>query len=84
MKARKATQITDIPIKILKENADIFSAYICDFLNETIKSSKFPAILKNGDITAIFRKGFKGSKENYGPVSILPIISKIFGKKISK
>ena len=84
LKARKATQITDIPVKILKENADIFSAYICDFLNETIKSGKFPAILKNGDITAVFKKGFKGSKENYRPVSILPIISKIFEKIISK
>ena len=38
LKARKATQITDIHVKILKENADIFSVYICDFLSETIKS----------------------------------------------
>ena len=55
LKARKATQITDIPIKILKENADIFSAYICDFLNETIKSGKFPAILKMA-ISRLFSK----------------------------
>ena len=53
LRARKATQITYIPVKILKENADIFSAYICNFLNKTIKSSKFPAILKNGDIIAV-------------------------------
>ena len=73
LKAKKATQITDIPVKILKEDA-IFSAYICDFLNETIRSGKFPAILKNGEITAVFKKGFKASKENYRPVSILLII----------
>ena len=84
LKARKATQITDIPVKISKENADIFSVYICDFLNETIRSGKFPAILKNGDIAAVFKKDFKGSKENYRPVSILPIISNIFEKIISK
>ena len=83
LKARKATEITDIPVKIIKENADNFSPYICDFLNETIGSCKFPAIRKNGDITAVFRKGFKGSKENYRPVRI-PIISKIFEKIISK
>ena len=46
LKARKATQITDTPVKILKENTNIFSAYICDFLNETIKSGEFPAIFK--------------------------------------
>ena len=41
-------------------------------------------IFKNGDITAVFKKGFKGSMENYRPVSILPTVSKIFQKVISK
>ena len=59
LKARKAIQITDIPVKILKKNTGLFSAYICDFLNQTIRSGKFPAILKNDDITAVFKKGFK-------------------------
>ena len=59
LKVRKATQSTDIPVKILEENAYIFSANICDFLNKTIRSGTFPAILKNGDITAVFKKGFK-------------------------
>ena len=80
---RKAAQNTDIPIKILKENA-IFSSYICDFFNETIRSGKLPSILKKANITPVFKKGFKGSKENYRPVSILPVISKIFEKMISK
>ena len=31
-----------------------------------------------------FLKGFRGSKDNYQPVSILPIISKIFEKLLSK
>ena len=31
LKMRKATQSTDIPVKIIKENADIFSAHICFF-----------------------------------------------------
>ena len=29
--ARKASQMTEISVKILKGNADIFSVYICNF-----------------------------------------------------
>ena len=76
LKGRKAEQTTDIPAKTLKENAD--------FLNETIRSVKLPAVLKNGNITAAFKQAFNVSRENYWPVSILPIVSKIFEEIFSK
>ena len=44
----------------------------------------FPSILKNANITFAFKKGFRGSKGNYRPVSILPIMCKIFEKLLSK
>ena len=77
-------QSTDIPIRVLKENADIFADYICGFFNEFIKKSTFPSILKNANITPVFKKEYRGSKENYRPVSILPVISKIFEKLLCK
>ena len=40
----------------------------------------FPSVLEDGDITPVFKKEYRGSKENYRPVSILPVISKIFEK----
>ena len=46
LEAKKPMQIIDILAKILKENADISSVYICDFLNETMRSRIFPAIFK--------------------------------------
>ena len=69
---------------MLKENADIFTDYICRFFNEFIKKSTFPSILKNPDITPVFKKGCRGSKESYRPVSILPVIPKIFEKILCK
>ena len=38
---RKATQNTDIPVRILKNNSDIFSNYICDFFNECVDKGVF-------------------------------------------
>ena len=64
---QKAVQNTEIPAKVLKERADIFSAYTCEFVNETVRSGKFPSILKHGNITPVFKKDPAESKENYRP-----------------
>ena len=80
----KAIQNTDIPVKILKQNADIFGGFICHFSNVYVDKGTFPSVLKLANITLVFKKGHKGSKENYRPVSILPVISKIFEKLLWK
>ena len=67
-----------------KENTDIFANYICRFSNEPRKKYTFLSILKNANITPVFQKGYKGCKENYRPVSILPVISKLFEKLLCK
>ena len=52
-------------LKILKLNNDIFGAYICDSFIEYIDTGQFPSILKQADISPVFKREFKGSKENY-------------------
>ena len=62
----------------------IFSAeclYI--FFNEAIELPKFSSSLKRANIMPVFKKGGRNKKENYSPVSILPIISKMFEKILS-
>ena len=39
--ARKVTQNTDISIRILKQNSDIFDNYISDLFNECVKRKVF-------------------------------------------
>ena len=72
---------TDISVEILKDNADIFAVYICGFFNEFLNCCKFPSIL---NFAPVFKKGYRGSKENYHPVSILPVMSKIFEMLLCK
>ena len=76
----KASQSFDIPMKVLKENGDIFSSFLCNSFNNTIKLSTFPEILKHADITPLYKKGKNVIEGNYRPVSILPNLSKIFEK----
>ena len=78
----KASQHSDIPIKIIKENLDIFADFLCRNINSSFKSSSFPSCLKMADVTPLHKKGRKDLKENYRSVSILPISSKVFERSM--
>ena len=81
LKLNKASQYSDIPTKTIKKNSDIFSNFICESINNSIKSSIFPSCLKHADVTPLHKKCNKSLKENYRPVSILPILSKVFERR---
>ena len=74
----KACQDTDVPTKILKENADIFADFLHTSFNEFVKKLEFPSVSKKPNISPVFKKGERECKNNYRPVSILPNVSKIF------
>ena len=76
LNCNKATQQYDIPIKILKENSEIFSYILYHNFNNSLFSKVFPNSLKKADITPIFKKDEKFWQNNYRPVSILPSVFK--------
>ena len=78
----KACQDTDIPTKIIKDNAELFTDFLHPSINECLESALFPTFLKNANITPIHKKGSKHCKGNYRPVSILSNVSKIFERPI--
>ena len=71
LSCNKATHQCDIPIKILKENSEIFSYILCQKFNNSLFSKVFPSTLKKVDITPIYKKDEKVLKNNYRSVSIL-------------
>ena len=74
----KASQQTDIPTKILKENYEFFARYFHENINYCIDHSNLPSELKSADVTPAYKKKSKNSKDNYRPISILSNISKIY------
>ena len=56
---------------------------ITHLINESIQQSIFPDILKIGIITPIFKEGDKKQVSNYRPITVLPLISKIFERYIA-
>ena len=62
--AWKSCQDTDVPTKIIKENADIFADFIHPAINASINKNEFPSFLKLADVVPVFNKGSKNSKHD--------------------
>ena len=58
----------------------ILSEYLSVIYNEAKNSEEFPLLLKTADITPLPKAGKKDDKKNYRPVSLTPILSKVFEK----
>ena len=55
LKSKKASQKTDIPIKVVKENVDIISHFLYHSFNNSLSCSTFPAGMKYADVTPIHK-----------------------------
>ena len=51
--------------------------------NTSIETSQFPNLWKLARITPIFKGGDRSDRSNYRPISILPVISRLFEKLIA-
>ena len=74
---KKASQASDIPVKIIKEDRDLIAYFILHGFNNALSSSEYPANLKHADIKPIFTKNDKTDKTNHGHITILPNFSKM-------
>ena len=80
--AKKATALDKIPRKLLKLAADIVSPSLTHIFNESMRTGIFPSEWQLAKVSPIFRKGAKTDPNNYRPISVIPIVSKIFEKII--
>ena len=79
---KKASVENDIPCKLLKESNGLVSHYLSTIYNDSKNSSKFPVSLKCADVTPIHKEKETTIKKNYRPVSLLPILSKLYERKM--
>jgi len=75
---KKAITFQNIPPKILKLSINTCSSSLQKLFNNCLLTGEFPVELKWADITPIFKKGDPTLSSNYRPISVLPLISKIF------
>ena len=72
----------EIPLNILKQSRFTYEILTDCITDAIVGENIFPDRLKFADITPVHKKDETTNKENYGPVSVLPLISKIFERII--
>ena len=73
----------DIPAKIVKIVINCIVEPLCHICNCSLSRGIFPSKLKIAKIIPIYKKDKKNCLENYRPISVLPVFSKIIEKAIS-
>ena len=82
---RKNGTFGNIPPKLLQQTSYICNEPLMRIWNEElIKNHTFPQELKLADIIPIFKKADATLAKNYRPVSVLPLVSKIFERIMLK
>ena len=71
----------DIPLKLLKK-CDFTYDRLTNCINNSASERLFPDSLKRANITPVHKKNDPLDKENYRPVSILPLLPKVYGRAI--
>ena len=69
--------------RLLKASTPVTTHHICHLVNQSISSGIFPDRLKEAQVIPLFKKEDPLNKKNYRPVSILPMISKVYEKVLS-
>ena len=84
LKRKCATGLDDIPACYMKDIAFVVAKPLTHVINLSLSSGIVPNCLKSARVTPIYKSGSNQTFENYRPISILPVISKIYEKCVHK
>ena len=78
----KATGVDGVSARILKIAAPAIAPPLTKLINICIASGTFPTAWKEAKVTPIHKQNSKSDKNNYRPISVLPVLSKIFERHL--
>lgn len=67
-------------VKSIGHIIEIITPYLCIIFNSCIDKGVFPNLMKYSKVIPLFKSGEKSNLQNFRPISILPVLSKIFEK----
>ena len=80
---KKSTGSDNISVKVLKKTLPYIINILCDMFNRILIDAQYPDAWKIARVAPIFKGGERNDPSNYRPISVLPIVSKIFERHIN-
>ena len=81
---RSKAQGDEIPMSVLIDGVDLIAKPLLVLINRCLDNSFFPAAEKRGMIIPIYKAGLRTHLDNYRPISILPVLSKVFERVVQQ
>ena len=74
------TGLDRITSKLLKMAASIIAPSLTSIFSKSILTRIYPNDWKAAKVTPLLKKGIKSDPNNYRPISVFPVVSKVFEK----
>jgi hypothetical protein len=78
----KATGPDRVSVKLMKAGAKAIAPSLAKLFNLCFSTASFPQIWKTAEVVPLFKGGDRPNVDNYRPISILPVISKIIERHV--
>ena len=78
----KAAGLDNIPPKLVKAAAEELAVPITTLANRSLTCGLFPNAEKAAKISPIYKSGDRAAIDNYRPISVLPVFSKVLKRPV--
>ena len=84
LKRKKAVGVDKFPSGMIKDAASVLAASMTFLINMSMQTGLVPSDWKIAKVIPVFKSGNKSELDNYRPISVLPILSKLLEKFVHK
>ena len=82
LKASKASGLDNISPRMLKDAAVVVAKTLTRIVIESLSQGTVPSEWKYAKITPLYKKGMSTDMDNYRPISVLPVVSKVLERVV--